>query len=102
MKALLEPADGGTALIRRVRCAFVAGVLLCQTTLSFSAQTAGAPSANTIEAHAGRGYEDVQNQRFEEATQEFQAALALNAGLVRIRYELAVCYFALRQFSQSR
>ena len=104
MKALLEPADapGGTALIRRVRRAFVAGVLLCQTTLSFSAQTAGAPSANTIEAHAGRGYEDVQNQRFEEATQEFQAALALNAGLVRIRYELAVCYFALRQFSQSR
>ena len=104
MKALLEPADApsGTALISRASCAFVVGILLCPAALSFPVQTNGDSSAKAIEVHVGQGYEDVQNQRFQEATREFQAALALNAGLVRIRYELAVCYFALRQFSQSR
>jgi tetratricopeptide (TPR) repeat protein len=76
--------------------------LLCRAALSFPVQTVGTSSANTIEVHVGRGYEDVQNQRFQEAMGEFQTALALNPGLVRVRYELAVCFFALRQFSQSR
>src|SRR6266704_4676949 len=104
MKALLEPADApsGTALISRVSCAFIVGILLCPAAPSFPVQTNGDSSAKAIEVHIGRGYEDVQNQRFQEATREFQAALALNAGVVRVRYELAVCYFALRQFSQSR
>jgi tetratricopeptide (TPR) repeat protein len=104
MKALLVPADAPTrtALITGVSCAFIVGMLLCLPELSFPLQTAGASSAHTIEAHVGRGYEYLQNQRFQEAMGEFQAALALDPRLVRIRYELAVCYFALRQFSQSR
>ena len=82
MKALLEPADApsGTALISRASCAFVVGILLCPAALSFPVQTNGDSSAKAIEVHVGRGYEDVQNQRFQGATREFQAALALNAG----------------------
>jgi tetratricopeptide (TPR) repeat protein len=88
-------------VLTRVRYALILGILLCRAA-SFPVQTAGTSSVNTVEVHVGRGYEDVQNQRFQEAIGEFQAALALNPGLVRVRYELAVCYFALRQFSQSR
>jgi len=104
MEAKVVPAEtpSATALIRRLSCGLTVAFLLCRAALSFPLQSAPTSSADTIEAHLGRGYEDVQNQRFQEATREFQAALALNPGLVRIRYQLAVCYFALRQFSQSR
>jgi tetratricopeptide (TPR) repeat protein len=59
-------------------------------------------SANTIEAHVGKGYEYVQNSQFQLAAQEFQAALALNPALARVRYQLAVCHFALQQFKEAR
>jgi tetratricopeptide (TPR) repeat protein len=57
---------------------------------------------NTIEAHVGKGYEYVQNSQFQLAAQEFQAALALNPALARVRYQLAVCYFALQQLKEAR
>src|SRR5207247_8737832 len=100
MKALLEPGDArsGTALISRANCAFIVGILLCPAALSFPVQTNGDSSAKAIEVHVGRGYEDVQNQRFQEATREFQTELALNAGLVRIRYDPASWHFGLRHF----
>ena len=62
----------------------------------------GGPPEKTAEAHLGRGYEAVKDERYPEAAKEFQAALALNPGLVRARYQLAVCWFALGKAPEAR
>src|SRR5579864_7803172 len=69
--------------------------------LAAAQERPGAP-ADTAEAYMGKGYDLVQKEQYSEAAQEFQAALALNPALVRVRYQLAVCYFALYQFTESR
>jgi len=55
-----------------------------------------------VQSHIGKGYEFVQNGQFQQAAQEFQAALDLNPGLSQIRYQLGVSYFALQQWPESR
>ena len=55
-----------------------------------------------VAAHIGKGYDLVQKELYSEAAQEFQAALALNPALVRVRYQLGVCYFAMYQLAESR
>lgn len=62
---------------------------------------APAPSG-TAEAHLGKGYEAVKDERYQVAAEEFRAALALNPGLVRARYQLAVCWFALGKTQEAR
>lgn len=64
--------------------------------------SASLPPADSPEAHVGKGYEYVKDERFQEAAKEFQAALALNPALPRARYQLAVCYFALGQRREAR
>ncbi len=59
------------------------------------------PMADSVEAHIGRGYEYVQNSQFQQAVQEFRAVLAQNPALVRVRYQLGVCYFALQQYREA-
>src|SRR5437867_1601151 len=72
-------------------------------TLSFAGEeNQKASSVDTLEAHIGKGYEHVQNNQFGQAIQQFQAALALNPSLVRVRYQLAISYFALQRFKESR
>lgn len=66
---------------------------------------AGAPvraQATAATAHIGKGYELVQDQRYDQAAQEFRAALALNPGALDVRYQLAVCLFALGEREESR
>jgi|SRR5579863_5390916 len=74
--------------------AFLGAAILC-------AQTAPPPDANAT-AHIGKGYELVQDQRYAEAAQEFRAALALDPSPVNVRYQLAVCLFALGEHAESR
>jgi tetratricopeptide (TPR) repeat protein len=59
-------------------------------------------SADTAEAHLGKGYDLVKGQRYREAAGEFQAALALQPGHTRARYQLAVCWFALGQLEEAQ
>ncbi len=59
-------------------------------------------SADTVEAHLGKAYEAEKDQRYQTAAKEFQAALALNPGLFRARYQLAVCWFALGRTREAR
>jgi tetratricopeptide (TPR) repeat protein len=59
-------------------------------------------SAGTSEAHLGKGYEAVKDERYQVAAEEFQSALALNPRLVRARYQLAVCWFALGRTQEAR
>lgn len=58
--------------------------------------------SDSTEAHVGKGYEYVKDERYQEAAGEFQAALALNPALVPARYQLAVCYFALGRRPEAR
>jgi len=56
--------------------------------------------ANT---HLGKGYEAMRNERYDEAVQEFRAALAIDSTLVmRARFPLAVALFEQRNYPASR
>ncbi len=57
------------------------------------------PSA---EAHVGKGYEYEKDDRFALAAGEFEAALALDPNLPRVRYQLGVCYYALGRDDDAR
>jgi tetratricopeptide (TPR) repeat protein len=61
----------------------------------------GQAAKDDAEAHVGKGYELVQEDRFEQAAAEFNHALAVDPGLVRARYQLAVCLFALGRREES-
>lgn len=60
------------------------------------------PVTNSAEVHVAKGYEAVKDERYQVATQEFQAALALNPKLVAARYQLGACLFAVGKFQESR
>ncbi|MHB8652708.1 MAG: tetratricopeptide repeat protein [Terriglobia bacterium] len=90
----------------------VASVLFVLTLVScpcgFAQEIADNParrvaSGGTPEAHLGAGYEDLKNNRYEAAANEFRAALALNPKLVlQARFPLAVALFELHQATESR
>jgi tetratricopeptide (TPR) repeat protein len=44
----------------------------------------------------------MENRRYAEAAQEFQAALSLNPHLIQARYQLAICEFALARLKEAR
>jgi Flp pilus assembly protein TadD len=77
----------------RLRLIFTGAVLACAPLHAQTAATA---------AHIGKGYELVQNQRFDQAAQEFREALALDPGNLKVRYQFAVCLFALGERDESR
>lgn len=54
------------------------------------------------ESHVGRGYELIQSYRYQEAARQFGEALAINPNLVRARYQLGVCLFALHELPKAR
>jgi tetratricopeptide (TPR) repeat protein len=53
-------------------------------------------------ANVGKGYELVQEERYEEAAGEFAKALAADPRLLPVRYQLAVCWFALGRREEAR
>src|SRR6267154_1707653 len=65
-----------------------------------AAQTAAAESA---EAHLGRGYDALKQDRYQVAADEFRAALALDPSLVlRARFPLAVALFEQHKSTEAR
>jgi tetratricopeptide (TPR) repeat protein len=53
-------------------------------------------------AHLGNGQRLMQMERFQEAAEEFQQALAERPALSEARQQLAICQFELRQYSEAR
>jgi tetratricopeptide (TPR) repeat protein len=85
--------------LRRTLTAFLAFALTLSVLMGKAQER---PSADTAEAHLGKGYEAEKDQRYEVAAKEFQAALALNPRLVRARYQLGVCWFAQGKTQEAR
>jgi Flp pilus assembly protein TadD len=88
---------------------------LCALTLVFHgtgriaaqtlAQSASPPpaSTDTLEAHLGKGYEALRQDRYEVAAEEFRAALDLDPKLdLKARFPLAVALFEMHKFADSR
>lgn len=65
-------------------------------------RTQAKPPADSAEAHVGKGYEAVKDERYQVAAEEFHAALALNPSLVGARYQMAACLFAMGKFQEAR
>jgi protein O-GlcNAc transferase len=60
-------------------------------------------TAETTEAHLGRGYDALRQDRYDVAVSEFRAALALDPKLVlRARFPLAVALFELHKPDEAR
>jgi tetratricopeptide (TPR) repeat protein len=60
-------------------------------------------AGDTLEAHLGKGYDALKQDRYDVAVSEFRAALALDPTLVlRARFPLAVALFESHQSDQAR
>jgi tetratricopeptide (TPR) repeat protein len=58
---------------------------------------------DTPEAHLGKGYDALRQDRYDEAAGEFRAALGLDPKLVmRARFPLAVALFELKESAEAR
>jgi tetratricopeptide (TPR) repeat protein len=65
--------------------------------------TNASATPNTPEAHLGRGYDALKQDRYDVAAEEFRAALALDPKLtLRARFPLAVALFELHQSEEAR
>lgn len=96
----LRGAGRPTALL-----AFPAGPPVGSPAVRVASEPAAAlssPAIDAASAHVGEGYEDVAQERYAEAVTEFRAALAIDPHLFRVRYQLAVCYFALSRRREAR
>jgi len=68
-----------------------------------SAQPAPPKPAETLEAHLGKAYDALRQDRYEVAAGEFRAALELDPKLaLKARFPLAVALFELHKFEESR
>ena len=90
-------------LLRMV--AWLSLVLAFHGTGSASGQDTSPPSASTVtlEAHLGKGYDALRQDRYAVAADEFRAALELDPKLaLKARFPLAVALFELHKFVESR
>jgi tetratricopeptide (TPR) repeat protein len=66
-------------------------------------QKAEAAQAGSVDAHLGRGYAALKDDRYDEAAREFRAALALDPKLtLRARFPLAVTLFESQKTEEAR
>jgi len=74
-------------------------LILSQTALGQAAPTA----PDSAEAHLGKGYDALKQDRYEVAVEEFRAALALDRSLVlRAQFPLAVALFEQHKSAEAR
>ncbi|HXY52417.1 MAG TPA: tetratricopeptide repeat protein [Terriglobales bacterium] len=74
------------------------GVAVCQT-----APMASSPARDTVEAHLGKGYDALRQDRYEVAASEFRAALKLDSNLVeRARFPLGIALFEMHKAEEAR
>lgn len=71
--------------------------------LALLAPCAALQTADSAEAHLGKGYDHLRQERYEAAASEFREALRLDPTLVmRARFPLGVALFELKQAADAR
>jgi len=78
--------------------------VLAQNVLGQTPLAAATPAvSDTAEAHLGKGYDALQQERYDVAENEFRAALALDPSLVlRAQFPLAVALFEQHKSAEAR
>jgi len=80
--------------------ACLASSAVCQDAVAAAQQP---PAADTAEAHLGRGYDALKQDRYPVAVDEFRAALAIDPTLVlRAQFPLAVALFEQHKSAEAR
>jgi Flp pilus assembly protein TadD len=71
--------------------------------LAYPAPAAPPQTPDTAEAHLGKGYDALKQERYDAAAAEFRAALRLDPALVmRARFPLGVALFQLKRSEEAR
>ena len=71
--------------------------------LAWHPPRAAPQTQDTAEAHLGKGYDALRQDRYDEAVAEFRAALRIDSTLVmRARFPLGVALFELKQLGAAR
>jgi Flp pilus assembly protein TadD len=82
---------------------FPFAITLALAILALQPPPAASQTPDTAEAHLGRGYDALKQDRYDAAVSEFRAALRLDPTLVmRARFPLAVALFELKQSGEAR
>jgi len=77
--------------------------LLALFSLAITKASTQATTPDTPEAHLGKGYDALKQDRYDAAVTEFRAALAADPGVsVRARFPLAVALFELHKSGEAR
>ena len=80
--------------------AFLAPSALCQDAVTAAQQPA---ASDSVEAHLGKGYDALKQDRYPVAVEEFRAALAIDPTLVlRAQFPLAVALFEQHKSAEAR
>jgi tetratricopeptide (TPR) repeat protein len=88
---------------KRILLVLAAAALCFITILHSVSQEAIPAAADTPEAHLGRGYDALKQDRYDAAVIEFRAALAADPALsMRARFPLAVALFEMHRSDEAR
>jgi len=89
--------------VREIACMCILAALAGTRPACPQTPDASHAAPDTPEAHLGRGYDALRQDRYDEAASEFRAALALDPKLVmRARFPLAVALFEMKQSTEAR
>ena len=92
-----------SAFQRRRVCWLISAVLLLLAPNTFSQSTTPPSTSETVEAHLGKGYDALKQDRYQVAVDEFRAALAIDPSLVlRAQFPLAVALFEQHKSADAR
>src|SRR5437588_452655 len=81
----------------------ILGFLVSLVLASLAASQTGAKPSDTPEAHLGKGYDALKQDRYDVAVDEFRAALGLDPTLsLRARFPLAVALFEMHRPDEAR
>lgn len=95
----------GSALPQRsvTNAAVWLAILLTGAGIAVPQQATGPTAAPSVESHLSKGYDALKEDRYDEAVQEFQAALAADSTLVlRARFPMAVALFESHKTDEAR
>jgi tetratricopeptide (TPR) repeat protein len=103
MKKLRGHGTSTQRTLQRIVILPTALLLVSFGAIPAASQETSTAAKGTVEGHLGKGYDALKVDRYDEAANEFRAALNLDPKLVlRARFPLAVALFELHQSADAR